>query len=64
MGGWLGVMMRNADVNCVAWQQICVSSWQGFTVTGGHTYSSVYSVCVSLCLSIRQQVSLEGKIDL
>lgn len=38
-------MMKIADVTSVAWQQMCVSSWQGLAASpvsgGGWTYSSV-----------------------
>lgn len=57
-------MMKVADVTGVAWQQMCVSSWQGLAASpvsgGGRTYSSVLGVCVflfvfaSLTLSDRQ----------
>lgn len=44
-GGWRGLMMKIADVTSVAWQQMCVSSWQGLAASpvsvGGWTYSSV-----------------------
>ncbi len=44
-------MMKVADVTGVAWQQMCVSSWQGLAASpvsgGGWTYSSVLGVRVS-----------------
>lgn len=55
-----GVMMKVADVTGVAWQQMCVSSWQGLAASpvsgGGRAYSSVLGV--SLCLSLFFSVSL------
>lgn len=48
-------MMKIADVTSVAWQQMCVSSWQGSAaspVSGGEwTYSHVGVVCVSLSVT-------------
>lgn len=58
-----GVMMKVADVTGVAWQQMCVSSWQGSAASpvsgGGWTYSSCFmgwslSVCLCFSDSLRQ----------
>ena len=53
-----GGMMKVADVTGVAWQQMCVSSWQGSAASpvsgGGWTYSSCFmglSLSVCLCFS-------------
>lgn len=47
-------MMKVADVTGVAWQQMCVSSWQGLAASpvsgGGWTYSSILGAVVSLSL--------------
>lgn len=44
--------MNVADVTGVAWQQMCVSSWQGLAALpvsgGGWTYSSIFSAQVSI----------------
>lgn len=55
-------MMKVADVTGVAWQQMCVSSWQGLAaspVSGGGewTYSSVFrylSVSLFVFVSLSQ----------
>ena len=49
-------MMKVADVTGVAWQQMCVSSWQGSAASsvsgGGWTYSSILGARVSLYICI------------
>lgn len=48
-------MMKVADVTGVAWQQMCVSSWQRFAASpvsggGGWIYSRCSCLSVPLCL--------------
>lgn len=62
--------MKVADVTGVAWQQMCVSSWQGLAASpvigGGWTYSSLLGslcfcfVCVSDALGLTADVNRKG----
>lgn len=49
-------MMKVADVTAVAWQQMCVSSWQRSAASpasgGGRARSSSLGVCMSLPRSV------------
>lgn len=66
--GWRELMMEVADVTGVAWQQICVSSWQvlaaspvsgdGWTHSSGVFRSSWLCLAFSLCLSLFLRLSL------